>query len=593
MTGLGDRRRETALMLATFIIFVCATYFGYIPPYQHYLPMLAKARDPSLFPLDIHMQNSTYMRASIFYPFLHLTQLRIENDAIGFSLHIVLNSLLFTLAATAIRRRLADGDRTLALLAALVSCFFYTKLVEGSRATPVSFITPTPTGIGHILGMAALFVAMLRRPALAAILATLCVAVAPKGNILIVPVLGLWMLLDKSLPRRAVLWIALPLAYIGYMAATTTTSIPPDQKYSMLKMLIHREEEDGLFTYQPWLTNILLPAGLIFAGWLARRSADSTVKSLLWALIVVTGGGWLLMLVYPFGLDRMFPVPLLIMLSVPQSTKYFIWLALTAGLVLALKDSRLAWYEKVGVVLALIALRPFPLHAALAAAIGGMVAASVWWRHRQAIAASGRVSPALVIPLILVAFLGTRIGHTYVGPAWIDRVGFTHYGSWSTLVFADDETWTAWKSLEPLPDFQFLSIYRSRPGRIGGFSDGRPVLNFHPAANVAAAKSQFWSVSVHGYNDPPLMTEIMLRTEVVYEMVRRLEAGQTLDGFRMGTVFVKKEGINLPIEQDVVEFLTQRKMILMIPIDLDHLFPAHLPRRRIGGQTLIGFGLTP
>ncbi|CAA7621345.1 hypothetical protein [Magnetospirillum sp. SS-4] len=593
MFGPGDRRLETALMLTAFALFVAVTYFGYIPPYQHYLPMLAKARDPALFPLDIHMQNSTYMRASIFYPFLHLTQLRIENDAIGFSLHVVLNSLLFALAVAAIRHRLANGDRVLALLAGLVSCFFYTKLVEGSRATPLSFITPTPTGIGHILGMAALFVAMLRRPALAAILATLCVAVAPKGNILIVPALGLWMLLDKSLPRRAVLWIMLPLGYIGYMAATTTTSIPADQKHSMLKMLIIREEEDGLFTYQPLLTNILLPAGLVFAGWLARRTADPTVRALLWSLIVVTGGGWLAMLVYPFGLDRMFPVPLLIMLSVPQATKYFIWLALTAGLVLALRESRLAWYEKVGVVLALVALRPFPLHAALATGIGGAVVLSAWWRHRRAVAPSGRISPALAVPLILMAFLATRIGNTYVGPAWIDKVGFTHYGSWSTLVFADDDTWRAWKSLQPLPDFQFLSIYRDHPGKIGNYSDGTPRLSFHPAANVAAAKSQFWSVSVHGYNDPPLMKEIMLRTEVVYEMVRRLEAGRTLDGFRMGTVHSKKEGVDLEINQTVVDFLVQRKMILMIPGDLDHLFPAGLPRRPVGGQILIGFGLVP
>jgi len=587
-------RRETGLMLAAFAVFVFATYLGYMPPYQHYLPMLAKARDPGLFPLDIHLHNSTYMRASIFYPFLFFTQLPIENDLIGLGLHLVLNSLLFFGAVVAVRDRLTDGDRTLALLAALISCFFYTKLVEGARATPVSFITPTPTGIGHILGMAALFLGLQRRPALAAILATLCVAVAPKGNILIVPVLGLWMLLDSALPRRSVLWMLLPFGYVATMAVTTTTSIPPDQKYQMLQMLISREEEDGLFTYQPLLTNVLLPLGFIFAGWLARRSADSTVRSMLWSLIVVTGGGWLVMLVYqPLGLDRLLPMPLLIMLSVPQSTKFFIWLALTAGLVLALKSDKLSWYEKIGVVAALIALRPFPLHALLALGLGGAVGLSVWLRRRTGQAPSNRVRPALVIPVLLTAFVIARLGISYVGPTWIDRVDFAHSGSWSSMVFADDDTWRAWESLRPLPDFQFLAIYHSHPGKIGNFSDGTPMLSYHPAANIAAGKSQFWSVAVHGYNDPPLMKEIMLRSEVVYEMVRRLNAGKTMDGFHMGTVHAAKEGIDLAVDATVVDFLTQRKMMLMVPTDLVGLFPADLPRRQVGTQTLIGFGLTP
>jgi hypothetical protein len=589
MFGIFGSRQETVLIAMAFVLLVFVTYFGYEPPYQHYLPMLAKARDPSVFPLDIHMQNSTYMRASIFYPFLRWTQLRIENDIIGLCLHVVVNSLLFCGAVMVLRRRLTDGDRMLALVAALVSCFFYTKLVEGARATPITFITPTPTGIGHAFGMAALFLALLRRPALAMVATTLCIAVAPKGNILLVPILTLWLLFDRTLPRRALAWALLPLAYVGYMAATTSSSIPPDQKLSMLEMLISREEEDGTFIYQPLLTNLLLPTAFLFAAWLSRKIADPTVRAMLWALIIPVAGGWLLMLVYPLGLHKLFAMPLLVMLSVPQSTKYFIWLTLTAGLVLALKDERLAWYEKLGVVMALLALRPFPLHAALAVAIGSAVAASWWIRRRRMIAASNRVSVTTVVPALLLALLAARIDTTYVGPSWIDRVGFAHSGSWSSMVFADDETWNAWESLRDRPDFQFLALYESQSRHSGG--KGR--LTFHPAANMAAGKSQFWSVAVHGYNDPKLMEEIMRRSEVVYDMTRRLGAGESMIGYRMGTVPASKEGVPVRIEQNVVEFLSERHMMLMLPNALSALFPADLPRRTIGTQTLIGFGMVP
>ena len=76
-------------------------------------------------------------------------------------------------------------------------------------------------------------------------------------------------------------------------------------------------------------------------------------------------------------------------------------------------------------------------------------------------------------------------------------------------------------------------------------------------------------------------------------MVRRLNAGKTMDGFHMGTVHAAKEGIDLAIDANVVDFLIQRKMMLMVPTDLVGLFPADLPRRQVGTQTLIGFGLTP
>lgn len=591
-----NRNSEHFTLYAAFAVFILFTYFGYSPPYFHYLPMLAKARDPSLFPNDIFLVDSTYMKASVFYAFLGLTQLKIENDLLGLALHLVVSAGLVAGATVAVRRCMAGGDRTVALLAVLISCFFYTKLVEGARASPTSFVTSTPTGIGHAFGMAALFLGLCRRPGLAAMAATLCIAVAPKGNILIVPALVLWLLLDRSLPRWALAWALLPLVYVAKMALGTGGGVAPELKVFMTDVILRREEEDAVFTQQPLLVNLLLPAGCAWAVYMARRIQDPTLRAWLWALALPTAGGWLLMLVFP-RLAQTFPIAILPMLSIPQSTKYLIWLVLTLVTVLTLRSERLNSLEKLLGLGALFALRPFPLHFAITAALVAVAALAHFLRRRGwEPPLPSWASPALVLAPLLIIFVLARSGTSYYGPQFMDRVGFAHTGSWSSGVFADEATWAAWESLAPLPDFLLMTIYERRnftgaPGLAAQALKSRWTI--HRAASIAARKSEFNQIPVHGYNNPNLWFEAQRREIVTSRLLGHLDRGEPIAPDRLGTLPATKEGVPVTIDSSIEDFLTVRHVAVLVPAELDHLFPAHLPRRNVRDQVLIGFGIAP
>jgi len=591
-------RPAVVLAAAAMAMLVAATYFGYSPPYHYYLPMLAKARDIAAFPNDIFLANSVYLKASVFYSVIGWTGLKIEHDIVGLTLHVVVNAVLLAAAVAVVHRTMADGRLTLAMTSVLVSGFFYTKLVEGARGTPIIHVTPTPSGIGHAFGMAAMFAMLARRPALAAMLATACIAVAPKGNVLIAPILLLWIYFDRSLPRRALAWGFLPFFYIGFKIFETAGDMSPADAAFILDAAIRGEKGDGVFTDQPFLTNILLPAALLAQIPIARHFADPTARALAWATLVPTAVGWLLMLVYPLGLHERVPVPYLVMVSIPQATKFFGWLVLTQGTILILRSERLIAHEKILGIAALIALRPYPLHFALAAAFAMAAVASVWLRERRKWPfpkLPEAVTVDVVVPILLTLFVLFRLGITYPSPQWADPVAFRHSGSWSTMVFAAEEDWRAWKALAPLPDFPLFVVYENR-------ARAHPVLHefrsrnrwvSHPQSLIAAHKSSFQGLVIHGYGDANLWREAHRRQIVMEEVMRRLNAGQSIGGVHIGTVVSLKEKMPVTVDSEIVSFLSRRDMGVLVRQELDSLFPGDLPRRRFDGHVLIGFGRGP
>lgn len=590
---LMNRRIDRTMMILALIAVLIFTYFGFSPPYHHYLPLIAKSADPQTFPLDTTLANSTYIKASIYYSLIRWLHLPITSDLVGLTLHISLNLAVVLLATSVVRARLADGDSNNAFLVVLLSCFFYSKLVEGARSTPISTITPTPTGIGHLLAMTALLLAMARRPALAAIAATLCLAVAPKGNVLLPAALLLWPMFDRTMSRKAAAWALVPLGYVAYMAigGQSASGSPADRAF-MLEQIMLREEGDGLFLHQPWLTNVLLPAAMIATPWLIRRFSDPTARAMAWALLLPTAIGWLLMLVYPLGVQTILPIPALVMVSIPQATKPFIWLFAVMLCLLILRNRNLVWYEKTGLLLGIFVVKPLVAHVLLA--IGLAIAVLLAWLVRRRMNWEPRFDfsqSRILVPLVL-AFLFLRVGITYPGPAWIDKIGFVNSGTWSAMVFADDDSWKAWRSLKAEPDFPLLAIYENKARDNPHLAAHRESLRYvtHTYPNVISGKTPFWLLPAHGYGNRGVWDELQKREILIRAVMENLNNGHSIGDLYVGTVPAIKEGTPIRVEGMAVDLLHRHGAGILVPQELSPLFPPDLYRRQFGTHVLIRFG---
>jgi len=571
------------------------TYLGFSPPYSSYFPIIHKALNPGDFALDPLLADSVYLKSSIYYPIISFLDIPITNDLVGLALHYLLNGTVLYLVYLVARRKLEHMDAPSALTLTLVTCFLTSTFVLGALSSSLTVKTPTPTGLGHIAGMAALLFGILRRPGVAVMLATLCIAIAPKGTILIVPGLFLYQLIDRQVPRWALAWFAMPLAYIGWrMIDSPVSPMSSADLLELVEMILAREEEDGQFIRHPILSNAYFWVSVGIFPLLARTCPDNGLRKIGWAFLVVTAGAVAFNIAYSF-LYQYLPVPLLAMLSIPQATKYFLFIV---GLLIAswiIRTPSLMWYERIAGLLALVILKPLPAQSIVAALLifGGIVL------PRLLIALSGRdnaparllrrsdqvmpVGP--VMGLVLAAFIFARIagGGGYASPSWIDPVAFRNSGSWSGAVWASADSWKDWQSLAARKDFPLLVIYKMQPpGKAAHFDT-------HPAAYVATRKSAMATLPAHAYLNLELWRESQKRYQIQLDLLDRLNTGRPITNDPIGTIVIRKEGVQLAVNEQLIDFLAARNVSILVPTAQSGLFPPGLSREMLGAHVLLKF----
>ena len=71
------------------------------------------------------------------------------------------------------------------------------------------------------------------------------------------PALLLYTLLDRDIPRLALTWFLLPVAYIFWRAIWSPVApMAASEATQMIELIFLREQEDGQFLEQPTLANI-------------------------------------------------------------------------------------------------------------------------------------------------------------------------------------------------------------------------------------------------------------------------------------------------------------------------------------------------
>ena len=260
--------------------------------------MIHLAQNPGDFGLDPVLSNSVFLKASIYYDLITLANIPITNDLLGLMLHNALNGLMLYLLWKITRTVLGVKNSVSAILLVLSSCFLYSKFVLGVAAMPITYVTLTPTGLAHLAGMFALLLLLQRQYLAAFILATLCVGLNPTGNILIVPGLVFYLLIDRSIPRRAILWATLPIGYVLWRAIDTTTGSSIEDASRMIINIMRREQEDGFFSEQPVLMQLAFVATVLSWPLLAKQITNLSLRKLGWSFHLTTSGAVLFNIIY-------------------------------------------------------------------------------------------------------------------------------------------------------------------------------------------------------------------------------------------------------------------------------------------------------
>jgi hypothetical protein len=571
------------LMIGGLGLFVVFTYFGFAPPHHHLLELLAKARDPGLFPADPFLSDPGAFGASLLYPLVRLTGVPLGNDLFGFTLHLVGGFLILAGAVGVVRRRLTGGDEAAALLTVLIGCFFFGKVLVGVQAAPLPLYTPTPQGIAHLFGMAALLAGLDRRPGLAAVAAAVSAAIAPEGNGLIALAVPLWLAFDRSLPRASLLWGLLPLAAAVAMARAVA-ALPPTGSDVVASL-----------AGQTPLAGVLLALVCLWAIRVGRTpDATPTLRGWLWALAGLTlavAGVSLALVFFPQSLSP----SLASVLALPLASVYLTWLVLTVALARVAISTRLAGLEKLLLLGALLVLAPGPVAIGIAVALALLARLLLLIREKLGCGLGVGLHPAATLVPLLLFLMLVRSGTELVSPVWLDRTALAHSARWSAGVYANQSSWEAWDALKPLPDFPLVALYDNLAYQVPDLkSVALPgALEVHPAANLAAGKSPFLAPPGFVSADPDRALEASRRAAAIAELIRVVGRGEALSTDPVGWVRAGADHRAIEIPVSLETFLSERQMAVLVPPGLARLFPASLPRRTVGEQVLIGFGIAP
>lgn len=588
-------------------IIMVAKYFGLGPPYHQYLPLYHQARFPDAFQADQVLADSVYFKASAFFKLLNITGLPIESDVVGLTLRVILTAALVWMAYGTLTRRFGVVSGGQALSVILVSCFLHANMVIAARPSLIAVHSSSPTGFAHILGFMALFAAVDRRYFLSGILSLLCIALAPKGNFLLVPVLLGAVLLARPFRAGALISVALPIVYMGFVALFNRSgvSLMPDETLRMAELILIREQEEASFFSQPWTAHGVLLAAFATFPFLLRRVADPGVRNFGWSVLIMTLGAYGFMLIYAgFGYQKV-PILELFMISVPRGTKFFSLFYVLVLLAIVYRSDRLAWYQKIAIGLAVMVFKPHVVHMALAAAIAGLGVFGPWvigrlyrtpidqWLVTQILS---RMPLAVMFSIVTVAFVLVRMPSTYASLDRFDPIAFQNTGTWSSMVWADENTWHSWRKLAAVEqDFPLLAIYRNGwVGDSGNKGDFRSrTWRTHPYANVVGDKAPFPVLPPHGYRNPRIWWEAQRREVVLEALFQSLEANQPLGSTFVSAPLARKERVPIPVHATITDFLSARNMGILIPAELVPLFPADLPQFQVGGHVLLLFWTGP
>jgi len=576
-----DRSSDLARMVivAVLAVFVALGYAGFAPPQQGLATLLAQAADPALTGTDPFLAVPGGFGPSLLYPLARLTGLGAPVELMSFPLHLALAAALLLWAARVIRRRLTQGDSTAAALTVLIGCFFTVKLLAGISLAPLPPHALTPRGLAQMIGLAALLAGLDRRPALAALGASLGLTIAPESGVPLALVTGAALGLDRSLGRRARLWAGLPLLAAAALLPALSEAAGP-----LLPAPSH----------QPPLALAVTLAASAWAILAGRTSQEPTLRAWLWSL----GGGMGLATILACAVPALgvaLPTPLdrldLLGLVAPAG-----WLILTVGVAGAtVSATTIGGLERLLRLGAVMVLAPTPLAATAAVGLALLARFLRLLREKLGWVPGAGLVPAAILPAVLMVTILTRSDSLLFGPGWVDPVAFNETGRWSEGVFADAATWHAWRTMAPLPDFPLVALYENRafhdPARARVAASGELVT--HPAANIAARKSAFLPPPGVIPSDPALRDEAAQREAAIVDLVHTLERGETLSPLPIGQVSPGSGRPMVEIHLSLEAFLTQRHMGVLVPPGLARLFPPTLPRRQVGDQILIGFGIFP
>lgn len=524
----------------------------------------------------------------------------IEHDIIGISIYLALSTLVLLSSFFMFKNYFGLKDSVDALFSVFLCCFLYYEFVYGARPSILPPISNTPSAFAHIFAYISLYFLLSGRILIAALLATLCLSLQIRQQFILFPIMFIYVVLNQDIRNRDLLYLVIPISYVVYVmygaSLQEASGASHQQLIEMSEDILQREGSDGSFHRQPILANLLFIFSFIVFPFIVNRFENHSLRVLGWSMFFITGSASLFSTVYNYVGYKFVPLPSLILLGVPFATKFYTFIICAMVIALVLRTSALHWYEKLSAGIAIVILKAILLHIGVASAVvlAGIGVPRLIARMSNThvkdwpvVRHVGHIPLGILLPSIVMLNVVMGIPKSYIGPDKIDPVAFRHSGSWTADIWAKDSAWIAWKKLRDIDQgkglIAFFEVTKDRWGH------GFKYLST-PYASIIARKPEFPSYPTLAYQNRPLWHEAHRREVVAERMRDLLNRGKVIDDTVVGTILNLKFGLPIEVNDSLPNFLANREILVMVPRELDPLFPERITRLVVDDYVLLIFG---
>ena len=564
---------------------------------QTYLTAYLFAKDPSILPNDWYFTNSVLYKGSILYDLVKISGLPISHNLVAAALYVLFSVVALYYCYRLISEHFDVDSRSEALLLLLLGCFLFFKFLETTRASVLgSVAAPNPTAVAHAIAFVSIYYLVAGRLVLGLLATTLTIAIAVKGNFILVPIAALYIVLNRQIPNWKLVYMAIPLAFVlTRPGGNDVNSLGYEELLQLCEAAIWREENEAALNLQsPWALGLMI-ATFFVAPMLIKRFEDTSLRSFAWSVYAISLVGFIFGYFYTAVGYKIFPHPLLILIAPPRAMKFYTFIISMMFFAWALRTQALVWYERIAAVLAMVVLKGsfFGIAAAAVIATTGIALPKLLrrWTNTEPAdlpgvrVASGycqRIGLPVIVPLLLSAMILVRTPESYPGLTNIDKTAYMHIRIWSGRLFTDDATWSSFKALRQTPSkAPLLAYYRLK-------EDSKRVA-ISKYFNVVAQKPHFYANPAHHYLSPKNWDEAFLRELVVLKLGELLNSETSVSGRVVGEVADRRLGVPYQIDLTFDQFFKDRGATIFIPSEKAGLFSPNLPREKIGDYVLISF----
>jgi hypothetical protein len=307
------------LLILFFFFLTFNSYFGSY--HSGYINNIKYVFNKDLFINDIFLKNSITLNSTIFYKFLYFFRINLDNDYLGFFIHVIVSFFSGYYLIKILKKNLYLSSKYYLIIIILLIPTDG-SLIESSRSSWIINHSNTPTYFVSFLRI--LFIYYLLDYKLFKLTVVSCMMLLiALGAAWFVLGLGYIYLLSSLKKKKHFLWFFFPLIISFIFLTKVNYDLTYYQRLYLFNESVLRNYWSGSFYFQPKFKIATLFLSFILYFFLIKDIKNSKFKNFLNILLYFSIFIFLFNLIYIKFFGRLFPEPKIVVLNFPIALGFY------------------------------------------------------------------------------------------------------------------------------------------------------------------------------------------------------------------------------------------------------------------------------